>query len=173
MHVIEYYNDEWLEPSQWTLDSGEVIHIWKSAPSLTTTHAAIFLHGIKGNHKGLTALAAGYAQLHPDAQIIIPDLPGFGDSECFRDTTDILNKYLHFIEQLLDANPAPYHTLIGHSLSAFLGYIYLSLSADERVRYAYLFATQVTPKNISGIVLAAGFRLKRSSSTSIIARLIN
>ena len=41
----------------------------------------IFVHGFRGDHHGLEGLAESITAQAPELRVIVPDLPGFGESE--------------------------------------------------------------------------------------------
>ena len=80
----------------------------------------IFIHGYRGNHHGLEAIAGAL----PDFNIVIPDLPGFGKSAPFANKHSVdtyvawLNEFVGLVsrEQRLDAKPV----LVGHSFGSII-----------------------------------------------------
>jgi pimeloyl-ACP methyl ester carboxylesterase len=80
----------------------------------------IFIHGYRGNHHGLEAIAGAL----PDFNILIPDLPGFGQSTPFAGEHNIesyvtwLKQFVEHVvlEQTLKAKPV----LVGHSFGSIL-----------------------------------------------------
>lgn len=63
------------------------------------TKAIVLVHGYRGNHRGLEAIAGAL----PDYDLYIPDLPGFGESEPFSEkhSIDAYSRWLSdFITQL-------------------------------------------------------------------------
>jgi pimeloyl-ACP methyl ester carboxylesterase len=80
----------------------------------------IFIHGYRGNHHGLEAIAGAL----PDFNIVIPDLPGFGKSAPFANKHSVdayvawLNEFVGLVnrEQRLAAKPV----LVGHSFGSII-----------------------------------------------------
>ena len=80
----------------------------------------IFIHGYRGNHHGLEAIAGAL----PDFNIVIPDLPGFGKSAPFADNHTVeayvawLNEFVSLMvsEQKLKHKPV----LVGHSFGSII-----------------------------------------------------
>lgn len=74
------------------------------------------IHGYRGNHRGLEAIAGGLANY----RVIIPDLPGFGESQQFATKHD-LDTYATWLRVLLEnlgvANSA---YLVGHSFGTLV-----------------------------------------------------
>jgi pimeloyl-ACP methyl ester carboxylesterase len=74
------------------------------------------IHGYRGNHRGLQAIAAGLSKY----RVIIPDLPGFGQSAPLTVTHSIqaFSDWLHsFLELLQLENKA---NLMGHSFGSLV-----------------------------------------------------
>lgn len=80
----------------------------------------IFIHGYRGNHHGLEAIAGAL----PDFNIVIPDLPGFGKSAPFagQHTVDAyvtwLNGFIAHIISKQHLSTAP--VLVGHSFGSII-----------------------------------------------------
>ena len=80
----------------------------------------IFIHGYRGNHHGLEAIAGAL----PDFNILIPDLPGFGKSAPFAGQHSVeayvswLNELVRHVasEQKLRVKPV----LVGHSFGSII-----------------------------------------------------
>jgi pimeloyl-ACP methyl ester carboxylesterase len=76
----------------------------------------VMIHGYRGNHRGLEAIAGGLANY----RVIIPDLPGFGESQQFATKHD-LDTYATWLRVLLEnlgvANSA---YLVGHSFGTLV-----------------------------------------------------
>lgn len=77
----------------------------------------VMIHGFRGTHHGLLKIIE---QL-PNYRIIVPDLPGFGDSMPLVGQTHSLESYVNFVGEFiealkLDAPP----TLLGHSFGSIV-----------------------------------------------------
>ena len=76
----------------------------------------VMIHGYRGNHRGLQAIAAGLNKY----RVIIPDLPGFGESEPLKTThsiqaySDWLYKFLGVLQLTDKAH------LMGHSFGSLV-----------------------------------------------------
>lgn len=76
----------------------------------------VMIHGYRGNHRGLQAIAAGLTKY----RVIIPDLPGFGESEPLKTThsiqaySDWLYKFLGVLRLTDKAH------LMGHSFGSLV-----------------------------------------------------
>jgi len=90
----------------------------------------VMIHGYRGNHRGLQAIAAGLSKY----RVIIPDLPGFGQSAPLTVTHSIqaFSDWLHsFLERLQLENKA---NLMGHSFGSLV---------------VGFYATQHSPRSVS------------------------
>jgi pimeloyl-ACP methyl ester carboxylesterase len=93
---------------------------WFYPASKDEAQTLVFIHGYRGNHHGLEAIAGAL----PDFNIFIPDLPGFGKSSPFAGQHSVdayvswLNEFVEHIskEQRLTAKP----TLVGHSFGSIV-----------------------------------------------------
>lgn len=56
----------------------------------------VMVHGYRGNHRGLEAIVGGLG----DYRVVVPDLPGFGESSELT-TTHSLNSYANWLEEFL------------------------------------------------------------------------
>ncbi len=151
----EIYSDNWLKRNEVTLNTGEKLFFWVDLPKITSTHTVIFWHGMKGYHSGLSSLAWEYRHYFPDATIIIPDLPGYGISEPFKNlqTNNLLELYTQAVETLVNYLQAKRYVFVGHSFGAIVAYNYLAVSQDKRVTDGYMFATHVDGRGMNGRVL--------------------
>lgn len=151
----EIYSDDWLKASQIKLSGGEKLFFWTDQPKTTSTHVALFLHGMKGYHSGLSSLAWEYRRYFPDATIVIPDLPGYGISEPFKNLqkNDLLKLYTDAVEQLISHIGARRYVMVGHSFGAMIAYNYLAESQDKRVTDGYMYAPHVDGRGMNGRLL--------------------
>lgn len=99
LQVAETVTKYWLYPSK--SDSEKTI---------------IFIHGYRGNHHGLEAIAGALE----DFNVIIPDLPGFGKSTEFPGVHSIA-AYAHWVHEFLVAlNLSEKPILLGHSFGSIV-----------------------------------------------------
>src|SRR5678809_571509 len=112
MHKL--YTDDWLTKQSLTLTGGETLYYWSFTPAQPDGLVALFLHGMKGNHAGLSALAWEYQRARPHSTIIIPDLPGYGISEPYKaiSNSTLSSLYTQTIKELLDHINAQHYVLI-------------------------------------------------------------
>lgn len=82
----------------------------------TGSKTLVMIHGYRGNHRGLEAIAGAM----PDYRILIPDLPGFGESSSFTFEHSVKNyaSWLrNFLEELGISESAH---LVGHSFGTLV-----------------------------------------------------
>lgn len=93
-----------------------VTRYWKYPSENPNAKTIVFIHGYRGNHHGLEAIAGAL----DDFNVIIPDLPGFGESTEFPGNHSIqaYATWVHeFISSLnLDNKPI----LLGHSFGSIV-----------------------------------------------------
>lgn len=82
--------------------------VWRYPAAAPSKAVLLFIHGFRGNHHGLEAIAGAL----PDHEIFIPDLPGFGSSKALEIST--LDSYAQWLQALLEQMPAETH-LVSHS----------------------------------------------------------
>jgi len=76
----------------------------------------VMLHGFRGNHKGLLLIAKNL----PAYRIIIPDLPGYGNSEPMINESHDISGYAHFSSEFIATLGLGNIILIGHSFGALV-----------------------------------------------------
>jgi pimeloyl-ACP methyl ester carboxylesterase len=76
----------------------------------------VMIHGYRGNHRGLQAIAAGLTKY----RVIIPDLPGFGESGPLKTTNSIqaYSDWLHKFLEVLQLREKAH--LMGHSFGSLV-----------------------------------------------------
>jgi pimeloyl-ACP methyl ester carboxylesterase len=93
-----------------------VTRYWVYPGTSKDSRDIIFIHGYRGNHRGLEAIAGALE----DFNVIIPDLPGFGESTEFPGTHSIdayANWLSEFIQKLNLKNKP---ILLGHSFGSIV-----------------------------------------------------
>jgi pimeloyl-ACP methyl ester carboxylesterase len=79
-------------------------------------HRVVFLHGLRGDHHGLEPIVAHL----PGAQVVVPDLPGFGESPPMpRDAHDVAG-YAAWTRDLLAEVGGGDTVLAGHSFGSIV-----------------------------------------------------
>ena len=93
---------------------------WEANPKQQDT--ILLIHGLKGEHSGLEAVAATFS----GHLIIMPDLPGFGESDPLT-TVHSIENYALVIERLAQALDLQTYQLIGHSYGGVIALVYAAL----------------------------------------------
>jgi len=97
------------------LDGSECVY-YEYPASGNAKETIVMIHGYRGNHRGLEAIAGGLSNY----RVIIPDLPGFGESQQFSTRHDLEsygNWLKVFLEELgLSGNAY----LVGHSFGTLV-----------------------------------------------------
>lgn len=98
-----------------TLSSSEVRY-WTYNPEATKT--IVMIHGFRGDHHGLEDIIA---ELPKTYRIIVPDLPGFGQSSPLKGRTHNIAGYTQFLYEFMEAlhlKRPP--VLLGHSFGSII-----------------------------------------------------
>ncbi len=110
------------------IDGGPCVYFeYPSADNSDVT--LVMIHGYRGNHRGLQAIAAGLIKY----RVIIPDLPGFGESAPLKMThsikaySDWLHKFLGALQLENKAN------LMGHSFGSLVVGFYATRHSPRSV----------------------------------------
>jgi pimeloyl-ACP methyl ester carboxylesterase len=91
-----------------------IVHYWVYNP--TGKQTIIMIHGFRGDHHGLEDIIG---ELPSSYRVIVPDLPGFGQSSEFKDRHDIKN-YTQFIHEFIHKVTDSPIVLLGHSFGSIL-----------------------------------------------------
>jgi pimeloyl-ACP methyl ester carboxylesterase len=95
---------------------GKKMAYWERNPDWPQT--IVMLHGFRGNHKGLTDIAQ-----HLDGfRLILPDLPGYGESELL-DVPHSLVNYAAWLDEFIGALGLEEFVVWSHSYSGSIGLI--------------------------------------------------
>jgi pimeloyl-ACP methyl ester carboxylesterase len=96
--------------------SGKQTAYWFYPSSAADAQDIILIHGYRGNHRGLEAIAGAL----DDFNVYIPDLPGFGKSEAFEHSHSIQNysQWLGGFIAALRLSSKP--ILLGHSFGSII-----------------------------------------------------
>ena len=95
------------------------------------TTTLVMIHGYRGNHRGLEAIAAGLSKY----RVIIPDLPGFGESAPLK-TTHSIQGYSDWLSGFLKAiNIETTANLMGHSFGSLVVGFYATQHAPRSVSF--------------------------------------
>jgi pimeloyl-ACP methyl ester carboxylesterase len=125
-HSMSIYSDELARAALSRSEPREAIvadiatRYWLYPATNDQAKTLIFIHGYRGNHHGLEAIAGAL----PDFNIVIPDLPGFGKSAAFEGEHTVaayvtwLQAFINHIVESMDLKVKP--TLVGHSFGSIL-----------------------------------------------------
>lgn len=83
----------------------------------------IMIHGFRGTREGLDLIAR---RLKKDYELVVPDLPGFGDGPSV--TTYTLDSYISFLRDLISQHTQP--ILLGHSFGSIICAAYAARYPD-------------------------------------------
>jgi pimeloyl-ACP methyl ester carboxylesterase len=99
---------------------GVPTRFWRyGAPDAALTLVAV--HGFRGDHHGLEAIVGDLLARHPEMAVLLPDLPGFGESEPFRDRRHDIDAYAAWLAGFLDAVGADGRMpVLGHSFGTII-----------------------------------------------------
>ncbi|HET8795427.1 MAG TPA: alpha/beta fold hydrolase, partial [Arthrobacter sp.] len=83
------------------LHQGASVHYWDYSPAQTDLPhpTVVMLHGFRGDHHGLLKIV----ELLPQARVIVPDLPGFGESAPLAAGGHNVPGYVHCVEAMMEA----------------------------------------------------------------------
>lgn len=94
---------------------GATVHYWTYGDA--TQPAVIFLHGFRGTHHGFEKIVR---ELEKNYYCIVPDLPGFGDSDPLSDIHSLEN-YIDVVHDFITAVKKPDKVfLVGHSFGSIV-----------------------------------------------------
>jgi pimeloyl-ACP methyl ester carboxylesterase len=112
------------------------------ADPLVPADTVLMVHGLRGTHHGLELVAADL----PDQCVVIPDLPGFGDSGPMVGRRHDVAGYAHVITELIErlgGRTRPI-VLLGHSFGSIVA-ARVAATAPELVRRLVLINPIATP----------------------------
>jgi len=82
----------------------------------TQPQTIFMLHGFRGNHQGLKYIIAGLSGY----RIVVPDLPGFGESLPMTDRPHDIDGYSDFARQFMKLTGLTHPVLLGHSFGTIV-----------------------------------------------------
>lgn len=131
--------------------NGSELHYWVYREELLGPHSdavegssppVVMLHGLRGTHEGLQLIVG----LLPDRCVVVPDLPGFGDSTPMEGRRHDVAGYATAVIELLEllgARSRPVF-LLGHSFGSIVT-AHVASSAPELVRRLVLVNAIASP----------------------------
>ncbi|HMH69976.1 MAG TPA: alpha/beta hydrolase [Candidatus Saccharimonadales bacterium] len=97
------------------LSNNTSVSYWEYNPG--KKQVIVMVHGFRGTHHGLEKIVEAL----PMYRIIVPDLPGFGESPAFADQPHSLESYVTFLDDFIAAlglHASP--VLLGHSFGSII-----------------------------------------------------
>ncbi|GAA1791065.1 alpha/beta hydrolase [Leucobacter iarius] len=95
--------------------------------------ALILVHGFRGDHHGLEGLALRIAELQPDLRVLVPDLPGFGESPAVPDREHGIALYGEWLRAFAAEAAPEGHAILGHSFGTLVVSNAVSTGLDPRL----------------------------------------
>lgn len=82
----------------------------------------VLVHGFRGDHHGLEGIAFALAERAPELRIIVPDLPGFGESPAIPSREHDLDLYGEWLREFTAAESvgAEGFAILGHSFGSLV-----------------------------------------------------
>lgn len=112
-----------------------------------TNPPILFIHGFRGNHKGLQDLASEMTGYY----VIIPDLPGYLESAPWTDRTHTISEYASWLAEFCDEIHLDDYIVVGHSFSATLA-IFFAGHHGANIRKLILVAPVIAVTSPEAIV---------------------
>ncbi len=100
--------------------NSKVVHYWTNG--VTSTLPILFVHGFRGNHKGLMPMS----RVFTDREVIIPDLPGYSGSQKL-DGKHTFEAYATMLEEFCQAINLNKCDVVGHSFGASLSIVFAAM----------------------------------------------
>ena len=120
-----------------------ITHYWLYPSPAVDAKTVIFIHGYRGNHRGLEAIAGAL----PELNVIIPDLPGFGLSTEF-DGEHTIENYSLWLAGFISGLQLPEKpVLLGHSFGSI---ICSAFAADSTQIEALILENPVSAPALDG-----------------------
>ncbi len=82
--------------------------------------AMILVHGFRGDHHGLEGLARGLAEALPGTRMIVPDLPGFGETPAIPGREHNIELYGEWLREFSAAAAPQGFAILGHSFGSLV-----------------------------------------------------
>nr|WP_237462827.1 alpha/beta hydrolase [Leucobacter chromiireducens] len=80
----------------------------------------ILVHGFRGDHHGLEGIAVRLAEQAPELRIIVPDLPGFGETPAVPGRTHDIALYGEWLRAFAAAAAPTGYAILGHSFGSLV-----------------------------------------------------
>jgi pimeloyl-ACP methyl ester carboxylesterase len=130
---------------------GGSLHYWRTGTDGAET--VVMLHGLGGNHRGLAELAAEL----PGCDVVVPDLPGYGESEPLPGA-HTLTAYADAVADLCAGLDLGRVHLLGHSLGASIALVHAARHPGQ-LRSLCLLNPVSTAGNLTATLGKAYYRI--------------
>lgn len=97
---------------------GSDTHAWEYGKA--SGYPVILVHGFRGDHHGLAGIASALSTAMPKLRVIVPDLPGFGDTPSVPGRTHNLELYGEWLRDFIAAVAPGGTTILGHSFGSLV-----------------------------------------------------
>lgn len=94
--------------------TAKTLEYWEYNPSGTPT--VVVVHGYRGTHHGLERIIAHM----PEVRFIVPDLPGFGQSQPFADKAHTIENYAATMAEFITDQKLTGSVVLGHSMGSIV-----------------------------------------------------
>lgn len=131
--------------------SGTEIHYWEYNPEATKT--ILMVHGFRGTHHGLEKLISKL----PEFRIIVPDLPGFGESPAMTALPHTTRSYAQVLLEFMKVTKLKKPALFGHSMGSIIVSDMTSVDPDCTSRMIFVNPIAERPvKGLGAVKIAPG-----------------
>ncbi len=133
---------------------GSTVHYWDFHSQKKKVIIAV--HGFRGTHHGLLYIIKEL----PEYRVIIPDLPGFGDSTPLHDTPHTAEGYAEFLKEFIeDLKLSEPPILLGHSFGSIIASQFARNNPDK---LSQLILINPIAKHKSSLLNLAGLAVVRT-----------
>lgn len=80
----------------------------------------IAVHGFRGDHHGLEPLAQALCAHDPTLRVVVPDLPGFGETAPIRGRTHNVRLYARWLRDFVETVAPGERAMLGHSFGSLV-----------------------------------------------------
>ncbi len=119
------------------------VHYWVYNSDKTQT--ILMIHGFRGTHHGLEKLIAEL----PDFRIVVPDLPGFGDTPAMKNHRHTVQNYSGLLREFVKKAGLKNPVLFGHSMGTIIAAD--MLAADPSIAKKAVFVNPIATKPTQGL----------------------
>lgn len=91
-----------------------------SSEATPQTATLILVHGFRGDHHGLDAIARGVAEVLPGVRTVVPDLPGFGETPAIPNREHNIELYGEWLRAFAAEVAPEGFAILGHSFGSLV-----------------------------------------------------